>query len=204
VISLPDRISCTACHPRHRGPHRPRRQLPGSYDDYVYRVQNEIDQRPPRRPHRASPGKQIPPSGPLRRVASRPDAPTALSKKLKPWSAKSPKPRRRKRNVSPPTPSSRHETPSQRLQAQTGESHRRIGTLEEQWLALSEDLDGVYASIAAFPRFLVRRCNGCLGRRMKGTKEANAKTAHEYEIGTRLCTHPLSHLFSHPIRQIAS
>ena len=118
---------------------------PASYDDYVYRVQNEIDKGHREAHTVASPGK--PNSSPAGASATggkssgRSDRDS--QKKLKAVERKIAKLDDEKRSTADALLTVTETAEAKRLQAQLANLTAELATLEEQWLALSEDLDAV-------------------------------------------------------------
>jgi ATP-binding cassette subfamily F protein 3 len=118
---------------------------PASYDDYVYRVQNEIDKGHREAHTVASPGKpNSPPSGaPATGGKSSGRADRDSQKKLKAVERKIAKLDDEKRSTADALLSVTETAEAKQLQTKLATLTAELATLEEQWLALSEDLDGV-------------------------------------------------------------
>jgi len=113
---------------------------PGSYDDYVYRVQNEIDTglRAPHTP--ASPGA-VPPAVEDRKARVRADR--EAQKRLKAVERKITRLDDEKREVNQRLMSTTDAGEAQRLHARLAELTGELEQLEHEWLELSTELEEV-------------------------------------------------------------
>lgn len=111
---------------------------PASFDDYVYRVQSEIDTglRAPHTPVSPRPGGS---PGPDRKSQARADRDT--QKKLKSVERKIAKLDDEKRSTNESLFTVTDVAEAQRLHDRMAELSSDLATLEEEWLALSEELD---------------------------------------------------------------
>ena len=117
---------------------------PASFDDYVYRVQKEIDDGHREAHTVASPGK--PNASPAASATSRKSSGRSdrdSQKKLKAVERKIAKLDDEKRATAAALLSVTETAEAKRLQTQLASLTAELATLEEQWLALSEDLDAV-------------------------------------------------------------
>jgi ATP-binding cassette subfamily F protein 3 len=113
---------------------------PGNFDEYVYRVQNEIDSGL-RAPHATGPSvKDAAPSG---LAARKPDARSdrEAQKKLKAVERKIAKLDEEKRGISDKLLAVTEMVEATRLQAEMARLTTELAALEEEWLELSAELD---------------------------------------------------------------
>jgi ATP-binding cassette subfamily F protein 3 len=118
---------------------------PASFDDYVYRVQNEID-KGHREPHTAaSPGKptsaHADTAGGARKSSGKSDRES--QKKLKSVERKIAKLDEEKKATSEALLTVTDAAEARRLHSQLKDLAAELASLEEQWLELSAELDGV-------------------------------------------------------------
>ena len=113
---------------------------PASYDDYVYRIEKEIDAGL-RAPHTvATPGHLPPPTSGPRKSSGRSDR--DAQKKLKSVERKIAKLDDEKKAVAAALLTVTDAAEAQRLHAEASGLTAELAKLEEQWLELSENLDG--------------------------------------------------------------
>jgi ATP-binding cassette subfamily F protein 3 len=112
---------------------------PGSYDEYVYRVQTEIDSGL-RAPHAASPHAGTPPAGqPTADRKARGRSDRDAQKKLKAVERKIAKLDEEKKAIGEQLLTVTSTKEAERLQAQLAKLTTELATLEEEWLELSAE-----------------------------------------------------------------
>jgi ATP-binding cassette subfamily F protein 3 len=113
---------------------------PGSYDDYVYRVQNEIDAGL-RAPHGTAAAPSMPSNGePVDRKA-RARADRDAHKKLKAVERKIARLDEEKRGISESLSTVTDAAEAQRLHGELANLTTELAKLEEEWLELSSELE---------------------------------------------------------------
>jgi ATP-binding cassette subfamily F protein 3 len=113
---------------------------PGDFDEYVYRVQTEIDSGL-RAPHETKSGPSMPNADALADRKARARADRDSQKKLKAVERKIARMDDEKRAVSEQLLSVTETKEAQRLQAELAKLTSELATLEEEWLELSADLE---------------------------------------------------------------
>jgi ATP-binding cassette subfamily F protein 3 len=114
---------------------------PGSYDEYVYRVQTEIDAGL-RAPHAASPHAGTPPAGlPTADRKAQARADRDAQKKLKSVERKIARLDEEKRALSEQLLTVTETAAAQQLQKQVAERAAELQALEEEWLELSSEME---------------------------------------------------------------
>jgi ATP-binding cassette subfamily F protein 3 len=113
---------------------------PGDFDEYVYRVQNEIDSGL-RAPHASGPSAKVADTValPTRKVSARSDR--DAQKKLKAVERKIARLDEEKRGVSEKLLTVMETTEATRLQTELAKQNAELATLEEEWLARSAELE---------------------------------------------------------------
>jgi ATP-binding cassette subfamily F protein 3 len=113
---------------------------PASYDDYVYRMQNEIDSGLRAAHTVATPGNAPPPPPVQRKGGGRSDR--DAQKKLKSVQRKIAKLDDEKKATAEALLAVTSAVEAQRLQVQLAEQTAELATLEDEWLSLSEQVNG--------------------------------------------------------------
>ena len=114
---------------------------PGDYDEYVYRVQNEIDSGL-RAPHGTSAPPSMPAATAAVRIARRAPGPIATRRRSSRRSnGRSPGWTRRSGRVSEKLLTVTDAAEAQRLHAELAKLTAELATLEEEWLELSAELE---------------------------------------------------------------
>jgi len=113
---------------------------PASYDDYVYRMQKEIDAGL-RAPHTVATPGNVPASAPAARKANG-RADRDAQKKLKSVERKIAKLDDEKKSASGALLTVTDAAEAQRLHAEVARLTAELATLEDEWLALSEEVNG--------------------------------------------------------------
>jgi ATP-binding cassette subfamily F protein 3 len=113
---------------------------PGNFDEYVYRVQNEIDSGL-RAPHGTAAKPSLPTAEPIEDRKARARADRDAQKKLKAVERKIARLDEEKRGVSEKLLSVTETVEAQRLQKELSRLTAELTTLEEEWLELSAEVE---------------------------------------------------------------